>query len=142
MPKNSAPIDIKPYRVGRSHTGLGLFATAPIKKHALILEYVGPRIPTPEAHALERAGRNRYMFEINSRWTIDGSSRDNLGRYANHACRPNAEAMLVRSKIFLKAIRRILPGEEITFDYGQEYVDLFFKNGCKCATCRAKPRAE
>jgi len=47
-------MDTKPHRVGRSHTGLGLFATQPIKKHTLIVEYSGPRIPTSEAHARER----------------------------------------------------------------------------------------
>lgn len=125
-------------RVGRSHTGLGLFATAPIGKHALIVEYRGPRIPTAEAHRRERAGRSKYMFEISARWTIDGGSRDNLGRYANHGCRPNAESVLIRGKIFLKAIRRILPGEEITYDYGRDYVALFFKDGCRCARCRER----
>jgi hypothetical protein len=30
-------------------------------------------------------------------------------------------------------------GEEITFDYGEEYFELFFKEaGCRCAVCRAK----
>jgi SET domain-containing protein len=128
----------KPVRVGRSHTGLGLFATEPIKKHALIVEYSGPRIATADAHKRERAGRSKYMFEISSRWTIDGAGRDNMGRYANHACRPNAESVLTRGKIYLKAIRRIQPGEEITYDYGRDYVALFFKSGCQCATCRAK----
>ncbi len=126
----------KPYRVGRSHTGLGLFATAPIGKLALIVEYCGPRIPTAEAHARERAGRSRYMFEISTRWTIDGGGRDNIARYVNHACKPNTESVLTRGRIFLKAVRRILPGEEITYDYGLEYVKLFFKDGCKCARCR------
>ena len=46
-----------------------------------------------------------------------------MGRYANHACKPNAESVLIRGKVYLKAIRRILPGEEITYDYGREYVD-------------------
>lgn len=126
----------KPYRVGRSYTGLGLFATAPIKKHALIVEYIGRRIPTTEAHARERAGHSKYMFEISSRWSIDGGARDNIARYVNHACRPNTEAVLIHGRIYVKAVRRILPGEEITLDYGPEYVTLFFKNGCKCATCR------
>lgn len=138
MPGRAAPIDTRPYRVGRSRTGLGLFATAPIKKHALIVEYSGPRIPTAQAHARERKGRSKYMFEISGRWSIDGGGRDNMGRYANHACRPNAESVLIRGKIFLKAIRRILPGEEITYDYGREYVALFFKSGCQCAACRTK----
>jgi SET domain-containing protein len=131
-------MDTKLFRVGRCHTGLGLFATVPIKKHALIVEYIGPRIPTAEAHARERAGRSKYMFEINRRWSIDGAGRDNIARYANHACRPNAESVLIRGKIFLKAVRRILPGEEITHDYGAEYVKLFFEDGCRCATCRRK----
>jgi SET domain-containing protein len=136
MRRRAAPTDAKPYRVGRSPTGLGLFATAPIKKHALIVEYSGPRIPTAEAHARERAGRSKYIFEISRQWSIDGAGRGNIGRYANHACRPNAESVLIRGKIYLKALRRILPGEEITYDYGREYVDLFFKGGCKCAACR------
>ncbi len=126
----------KPYRVGRSRTGLGLFATEPIRKHTLIVEYSGPRIATAQAQKRERAGRSKFMFEISNRWTIDGAGRDNIGRYANHACKPNAESMLLRGKIFLKAIRRIQPGEEITYDYGREYVKLFFTSGCKCASCR------
>jgi uncharacterized protein len=136
MQRRTAATDIRPYRVGRSYTGLGLFATMPIKKSTLIVEYSGPRIPTAEAHVRERRGRSKYMFEISPRWSIDGGGRDNMGRYANHACKPNAESTLIRGKVFLKAIRRILPGEEITYDYGPEYVTLFFKDGCKCATCR------
>jgi SET domain-containing protein len=126
----------KPYRVGRSRTGLGLFATEVIERSALIVEYSGPRMPTREAHALERAGRNKYIFELNNRWSIDGAGRDNMGRYANHSCAPNARSELIRGKVMLRAIRRIRPGEEITYDYGKDYVALFFKDGCKCAKCR------
>ena len=78
------------FRIGRSRTGLGLFATAPIKKRAFIVEYKGRKLTTEQAEKLEARG-NRYLYEINSRWTIDGTTRKNLGRYANHSCRPNAE---------------------------------------------------
>ncbi len=125
----------KPYRVGRSRTGLGLFATAPIEKGALIIEYSGRRIAHARAQRLEARG-DRYMFEINSRWTIDGSSRRNIARYANHSCRPNAEADLVKGKLILRAIRTIEPGDEITYDYGEEYFELFLRPlGCKCDKC-------
>jgi SET domain-containing protein len=125
----------KPYRVGRSRSGLGLFATAPIAKGAFIVEYSGRRIPHAQAQRLERRGR-RYMFEINSRWTVDGSSRRNIGRYANHSCRPNAESDLVRGKVILRAIKKIEPDEEITYHYGEEYFEIFLKPaGCKCVTC-------
>jgi SET domain-containing protein len=129
----------KPFRVGRARTGLGLFATAPIDKHALIVEYRGRRIPTAEAQARERRYGSKYMFEINNRWTIDGSSRRNLARYVNHSCRPNAEAEIVRGRILICAIKRIAPGDEITLDYGREYFDLFFKLGCLCPACVPAP---
>jgi SET domain-containing protein len=123
-------------RIGRSPTGLGLFAAKPIAKRAYIATYRGKRIPTPEAHRREREGKAKYMFELNARWTIDGSSRRNLGRYINHACRPNCEAVLRKGHLIFVALRNIAPGEEITLDYGKEYFDLFIAPlGCRCATC-------
>src|SRR6267378_4192934 len=75
----------RPFRIGRSRTGLGLFATEPIKKLTFIAEYKGRRLNNEEAEELEARG-NRYLYEINSRWTIDGSTRKNIARYANHSC--------------------------------------------------------
>ena len=125
-----------PCRIGRSRTGLGLFATTPITRGALIAEYIGPRIPTTEARRRERERGARYMFEIDNRWTIDGSARSNIARYANHACKPNAEAIDDQGRIFLRARRRIDSGEEITYDYGRSYFELFLAQGrCRCASC-------
>lgn len=124
-------------RVGRSATGLGLFATRPIKRGGHIATYRGRRISTEEAE--RRAARGaRYMFTINSRWSIDGSPRWNLARYINHSCRPNARSVGRNGGIVIVALRRIEAGEEITYDYGPEYLDLFFKNDCRCPTCREK----
>ena len=123
-------------RIGRSPTGLGLFAAKPIANKAYIATYRGKRIPTPEAHRREQAGKAKYMFEINARWTIDGSSRHNLGRYLNHACRPNCEPVLRKGRVVLVALRDIAAGEELTYDYGKDYFDLFIAPlGCRCAAC-------
>jgi uncharacterized protein len=128
----------KRFRVGRASAGLGLFATAPIRRGEFIAEYTGPRITTAEANAREARGA-RYMYEINSRWTVDGSSRSNIARYANHSCRPNAESDVVKGKVILRAIKAIEPGAEITYDYGREYFDLIIKPmGCRCAQCGRK----
>src|SRR5882672_10276857 len=94
----------KSFRVGRSRTGLGLFATAPIEKRALIVEYKGPRLTNAQADKLEARG-SRYLYEINSRWTIDGSGRNNIARYANHSCRPNSESHRLRGKVYIRAIK-------------------------------------
>jgi SET domain-containing protein len=103
-----------------------------------IVEYKGRRLSTREAHQREQRTGSKYMFELNSRWSIDGSNRHNFARYVNHACRPNAEFELVKGKLILRACKALVPGDEITCDYGCDYFDLFIAPvGCRCATCAA-----
>ena len=136
----------KPYRVGRSRTGLGLFATIPIKKGAKIVRYFGPLLDTKKKK--DDAIENKYLFELNNRWTIDGSVRKNIARYINHACKPNAESDVMprKRKVVIRAIKNISPGEEINYDYGTDYFKAYLKPiGCKCDACekkRKKKRAE
>ena len=130
------------FRVGRSRTGLGLFATRPIKRRAYIATYRGRRMTPEEADRLEARG-SRYMFQVNKKVTIDGSSRSNVARYFNHSCRPNAEPVGRNGGIVLVALRRIEPDEEITSDYGKEYLDYFMQSGgCRCDHCRRKRAAK
>ena len=136
----------KPYRVGRSRTGLGLFATKPIKKGAKIVRYFGPLLDSRKKK--DDAIENKYLFELNGRWTIDGSVRKNIARYINHACKPNAESDVKprKRKVIIRAIKNIEPGEEINYDYGTDYFKAYLKPiGCKCGACekkRKKKRAE
>jgi hypothetical protein len=126
------------FRIGRSATGLGLFATKPIKRAAYIVTYRGRRLSDEEATELDARGA-KYLFVINSRWTIDGSPRWNLGRYVNHSCRPNAKAVGRNGGIVFVALRRIESDDEVTIDYGREYYRYFVSNGgCRCAPCVAK----
>jgi len=126
------------YRVGRSVTGLGLFATKRIKRGAYIAAYRGRRITTEESDRREARGA-RYMFALNKRWVIDGSPRWNVARYINHSCRPNAKPVGRRRGIVIVAVRPIESGEEITYNYGREYVQSFLtEGGCRCAACRRK----
>jgi hypothetical protein len=131
----------RPFRVGRSRTGLGLFATEEIKKGRVIFNYTGRKLTTEQAEKREARGA-KYLYEINSRWTIDGSNHRNVGRYANHSCRPNAESDTRGHRVFVRAIKRIKPGDEITYDYGEDYFAAYLKPiGCKCEKCRAKRAA-
>jgi uncharacterized protein len=125
-------------RIGRSKTGLGLFATKPIKRAAHIAAYRGRIITSEEADRREARGA-RYMFELTKKWTIDGSPRWNLARYINHSCRPNAKPVGRNGGIVIVALRRIEPEEEITYDYGREYLRYFMQSGgCRCAACRKR----
>jgi len=122
-------------RIGRSKTGLGMFACVPIKRGQFIIRYNGRKLTTEQADRLD----NRYLFEVNARWTIDGSNRRNRARYINHACRPNAEVYFVKHVIKIRAIKNIKPGDEITYHYGRDYFDSFIKGvGCKCRACAKK----
>jgi hypothetical protein len=127
-----------PFRIARSRSGLGAFASEPIRKGGFIARYWGRKITDAEA---DRRGDNRYLFELNSRWTIDGTTRRNLARYINHSCRPNAEPFIGRGRIVIRAKRKIQPGEEIAYNYGRDHFEAFIKpKGCKCPKCREKRR--
>lgn len=122
-------------KVRKGVSGLGLFALEDIPRGRFIVEYTGPLLNDDDA---DRLG-GRYLFDLENGWNIDGSSRTNLARYANYACKPNAEAWQKGNHILLYSRRRIAAGEEITYDYGDEYTEYFIKrHGCRCASCAAK----
>jgi len=128
----------RPFRVGRARTGLGLFATRPIRKNTRIAEYKGPLLTFDDAEKAEARG-NRYLYEVNKRWTIDGKARSNVARYANHSCNPNADSYNVKLRVFIRAIKNIKPGEEIVYDYGTDYLkNVIGRSNCQCSRCRKR----
>ena len=128
----------RPFRLGRSRTGLGLFATRPIKKRTRIAEYKGPILDLKEAERAERRG-NRYLYEVSKHRTIDGKSHGNIARYFNHSCNPNSESIVWRGRVFVKTLRDIKPGEELVYDYGIDYLkNVIGKSNCLCSRCRRR----
>ena len=131
--KHTRPTNVK---VKRSSAGLGLFAAVPFKKRETIIEYIGRRISSKDGDELDQ---NSYIFTVNSKIDIDGSPRFNTARYANHSCRPSCESVIRKGQVFIVALRKILPGEELTYDYGKDFFNHYIKPfGCKCVKCTAK----
>lgn len=121
--------------VKRGINGLGLFAKKEIKKGDCVIEYVGEIISGAEAN--RRGGR--YLFETSKNRHIDGTTRTNTARYINHSCRPNCEAETIGGRVFIFAKRKILPGEELFYDYGKDYWQSYIKpKGCLCQKCQEK----
>lgn len=108
----------------------GLFAKVAIPAGTRIVQYVGERIS--KAESLIRCEReNVYIFALNDEFDVDGSAPENLARFANHSCAPNAESELSNGEIWIVALRDIAAGEEITYNYGydlEEYRDY----PCRC----------
>ena len=112
--------------------GMGLYTNVPFKKGDFVIEYTGDKIPTKVADELT----TRYLFEIDETWTIDGKERGNIARYINHSCDPNCESEISDDdRILINAIKSIKPGEELSYDYGEEYFKEFLKpEGCRCGS--------
>lgn len=118
--------------VKRSSAGKGLFAGEGIPKDVCVIEYVGRTLSKEEAET----SKSRYLFEISSTKTIDGKPAINKAGYINHSCKPNCETVIHKGRVFIRSIKRIKEGEELTYDYGKEYLDEFITPyGCKCAHC-------
>ncbi len=135
--KSYVPGDFE-LRVGRSKTGLGLFAESEIPKNACIIEYKGPIVPKEKEDSIN----SLYLFEVNARKTIDGSPRWNTARYINHSCRPNCEPNIHKGRVFIHARRRIKPGEELNYDYGKNYFNEYLKGICACPKCQPDKTAK
>lgn len=121
--------------VKRSTAGLGLFANTTFKRGDFIIEYTGESISHEEA---DRRG-GKYLFILSDTVVFDGKGRENTARYINHSCKPNAEAETDEDAglIRISAKKTILPGDEITYDYGKDYVAAYIKpHGCRCSACK------
>lgn len=104
------------FKPSRIH-GIGGFAWVDLRRGQRIIEYMGPKISKAKGLAeLERD--NAYIFTLDEDYDIDGSVGWNPARFLNHSCVPNCEAAIVRSRIWLYALRRIKAGEELTYNYG------------------------
>lgn len=133
MKKNKYEIQDWGLKVKKSSAGLGLFATKDIPKEVCLIEYFGREISEEEQYT----SKSKYLFEINSKITIDGTARENIARYINHSCKPNAEVEIKNKKVFIFSKRKIKTGEEICYDYGKEYFNEHIKKGgCRCVGCK------
>ena len=62
-----------------------------------------------------------YYMSLGPNQLIDATDKGNASRFINHSCDPNCEIQKWKtgntSSVGIFAIRDILPGEELTFDY-------------------------
>jgi SET domain-containing protein len=102
--------------------GKGVYALAPLARAEVIIEYKGEVITWKEAlrrHPHDPKDPNHtFFFHIDDSNVIDATFRGNSARWINHACEPNCEADEVDGRVFIKALRKIRPGEELFYDYG------------------------
>lgn len=127
--------------------GKGVFARRPIAAGSRILEYRGERISWKEAlrrhpHDPEQPNHTFY-FSLEAGGVIDANVGGNGARWINHSCAPNCEAREIDGRVFVHALRDLLPGEELFYDYhlsldGRHTARLKREYACRCGApqCR------
>ncbi|XP_026064460.1 histone-lysine N-methyltransferase ASHH1-like [Carassius auratus] len=110
------------------YKGRGVFALIPFIKGDFVVEYRGEMISLIEAEQRREANQDTFfMFDFiwqNKKWSIDATHEDGtLGRLINDDhINPNCtmKRIIVEGKpcLCLFAARDIIPGEELTYDYG------------------------
>lgn len=129
--------------------GKGVYAIAPIKRGQPIIEYVGRIMSHKKADRLPPIDpddpNHTFFFQIrDGKKVIDAAVGGSAARWINHACAPNCEAEEDEdSRVFIRALRRIKPGEELFYDYGLVLDEPYTKKlkreyACRCGakTCR------
>jgi SET domain-containing protein len=103
--------------------GRGLFAKTLIREEDTIGYYTGKIISEEEFYREDRPF-NAYILWVCRTHIIDGEGEgSNYTRFINHSDEPNAFLIVsTRWKTArFEALRDIEPGEEIFFDYGEDY---------------------
>ena len=130
---------MKLYRVKKSNIdrkGRGLYATQDIKEGTRIIDYVGKIITKKQTEDSEKFNNSKpiYLFNLNSRYDLDGSYSFNRARLINHSCLNNCDYEGQGLKLWVTAIKDIKKGEEITCDYGFSYDENYKQFPCKCGS--------
>lgn len=127
--------------------GLGAFAIRRIRKGACIIEYIGERITPSEADKRydDNLAEHPYvlLFSLDKHTVIDAGVGGNESRFINHSCQPNCETIIEKRQVFIKSIRTISKGEELTYEYNltredqdDEELDKRYSCNCEAINCR------
>jgi len=107
-------------------------------------EYIGPyvgRLVDSRYVDDEFISKADYCMNIiGTNFVIDAQDQGNALRFANHCCEPNMDQIQVVIEnefplVCFYANQRILPGEELTFNYGPQYWKTV-KDSNPAATCK------
>ena len=93
----------------------GCYTTTPIAKGRRVAQYTGHKLSKDQADTAYEDSPITYLFGLGSgEIVIDGHC---MAMFINHSCDGNCETSEVGGRVWIKSIRPIAAGEEITYDY-------------------------
>jgi hypothetical protein len=123
----------------------GLFARQNIRKGTYLCQYMGKFVP-PDT-------KGDYVVAVDQYMHIDAKRSKCIARYVNHSCAPNSILQVIMveepdestfkkkgkecggKEVWVRAMKDIKEGEEITIHYGDEYLQFFPDGMCNCEQC-------
>jgi hypothetical protein len=115
---------------------MGMFALKSFEKDELVVPYIGEYVSDDELDKRYGDDNAPYAINVGGGQTLDSACTRGLGSYANdyrtdpkhprkNKAAMNAELSDERSTefggVWVKAIKKIAPGQEVLVDYGKEY---------------------
>lgn len=116
--------------IDKCDVGFGVFASRDIRKGETIFIFSGRIVHTKEAQLPEIAS---YAIQIDIDSYID--PEQNIGRFINHSCEPNAG--LIKNNIVV-AIQDIPINTEVRFDYSTAMLERFWTLKCSCGSKKCR----
>jgi len=115
--------------------GRGLFALSALPGKRKFGELAGRIISERVAR---RYARNRCikLVEFGDGWALDASRDSNEFQYINHSCTPNTYIRCYGHRVEFYSLRAIVPGEELTCDYGETQHGGNLR--CRCGSVRCR----
>ena len=120
--------------------GKGTFAAAFLEAETLILEYTGELIDRKtavERDNLDAPDYSCYILQIDDDVFVDALLVEHPAKYINHSCEPNCSISRDMTRAFIRTLRTIRPGEELTYDYGFDGSEDL-RCHCKAPSCRGR----
>ena len=127
--------------------GKGVFALEDIAEGEVLIEYIGEVIGWQEAQDRHphdpKQPNHTFYFHVDEDRVIDAKHGGNSARWINPACEPNCESEEQAGRIFIRALRDIAAGEELSFDYrlvidGRHTPKLKKAYACHCGSPKCR----
>jgi uncharacterized protein len=120
--------------------GMGVYACEPIRRGEVVAMWGGRVIPVEEIYYYNEELR-RYLIQVEEGLFLTPSWPTEPAEYFNHSCDPNTG---LSGQSALVAMRDIVAGEEVCFDYAMSESHPLFEFDCHCGSpqCRGRTSAE
>ena len=125
----------EPFVIGDSHLGRAVFAARGFAEGDALMPFTGRRFRADRVPGLTRGRSDRFVQVTPDHYMGPSGRIDDL---VNHSCAPNAGLRFTAGGVWLVAVRAIMPGEEITWDYSTTLAESNWHMVCHCRSpdCR------